>query len=460
MSDVFSLIDQQAGQFLAELQDFLRIPSISTLPEHKGDIQRAAEWAAEKLRAAGMTEVQVHPTPGHPIVYGAWSGAPGAPTVLIYGHYDVQPVDPIDEWRTDPFGAAVEGNYILARGSSDDKGQVFANIKAVAALMQAHGGKLPVNVKFLIEGEEEIGGANLDPFIHSHLDLLRCDVAIVSDTAILSVDQPAVIYGLRGLVYLELEVRGPDHDLHSGQYGGSVHNPLQALCEIVTALHHPDGSVAVEGFYDKVRLLDSAEREAMAQVPFTETVWKAQTGAPAPWGEADYTLRERVGARPTLEVNGIVGGFTGHGSKTVLPAKGMAKISGRLVPDQDPYEIEKLIRAYVAKITPPTVTSEVRALSHGHGAMVPIGSPATQAAVRAYERGFGRKPVFMREGGSIPVVATLSRAFDIPVLLVGYGLPDDGLHGPNERFHVQCFYRGIKTAAALLEELATARLKE
>ena len=459
MSDVFKLIDQQAGQFLAELQEFLRIPSISTLPEHRGDIQRAADWAADKLRAAGLADVQVFPTPGHPIVFGAWSGAPGAPTVLMYGHYDVQPVDPISEWRTEPFGATIQGDYILARGSSDDKGQVFANIKAVAALMEAHGGKLPVNVKFLIEGEEEIGGPNLDTFIHSHQDLLRCDVAVVSDTAILGIDQPAIIYGLRGLAYFELEVRGPDHDLHSGQYGGSVHNPLQALCEIVAALHKPDGSVAVEGFYESVRPLDAAERAAMAQVPLSDADWQTQTGAPAPWGEAGYTQRERIGARPTLEVNGIVGGFTGHGSKTVLPAKGMAKISCRLVPNQDPFEIEKLLRAQVAKLTPPTVTSEVRALSHGHGAMVPIDSPAMQAAVKAYTRGFGCAPVFMREGGSIPVVATLSQTFDIPVLLVGYGLPDDGLHGPNERFHVQCFLRGIKTSAALLEELATTRLK-
>lgn len=454
MVDAFSYVDAHQDEFLEELKTLVRIESISTLPEKAGEVNRAAVWLADHLRKVGMSDVEIYPTPGHPIVYAEWLGAPGAPTVLIYGHYDVQPVDPENEWHTRPFDPQVRDGNLYARGSSDDKGQVFANIKAVQALFQQNGGKLPVNVKFLVEGEEEIGSAHLDSFIHAHEDLLRCDVAVISDTAILAPDQPAIIYALRGLVYMELHVYGPEKDLHSGQYGGSVHNPLQALCEIIAALHHPDGSVAVEGFYDKMRPLDDAERAAIAQTPFSEDAWKRQTGAPIPWGEPGFTLRERVGARPTLEVNGLLGGFTGVGAKTVLPAKAMAKISCRLIPDQDPYEIEELVRRQIAKLTPPTVRSEVKGLNYGYGAIVPIDSPAMRIAARAYERAFGVAPRYLREGGSIPVVATLNRTFGVPVLLVGYGLPDDGAHGPNEKFNLTCFYKGIKTQIALLEELA------
>ena len=453
--DVFAIIDANAGRFVTELQEYVRIPSVSTLPEHAGDMHVAAEWTAERLREAGMTDVTIYATAKHPIVYGAWHGAPGAPTVLIYGHYDVQPVDPLNEWHSGPFDADIRDGYIFARGASDDKGQVYANIKAVEALMQARDGKLPVNIKFLIEGEEEVGSENLDHFIQTHRDLLRSDVAVISDGAILRPGVPSVVYALRGLVYLELEVFGPSHDLHSGQFGGSVHNPAQALCEIVAALHNPDGSIAVEGFYDRVPPLDEAERAAIALTDLDEETWREQTGAPAPWGEPQYTLRERMTARPTLEVNGIVGGFTGHGAKTVLPARALAKISCRLVADQDPYEIERLIRAHVERLTPPTVRSEVRGLNYGYPATVALDSPAIRAAFHAYERAFGREPVFLREGGSIPVVATLNQAFNIPVLLVGYGLPDDNIHGPNERFSLDCYQRGIKTAAALLEELST-----
>jgi acetylornithine deacetylase/succinyl-diaminopimelate desuccinylase-like protein len=445
--------DSHRAEFLSELKELLRIPSVSTLPEHAGDIQRAADWVADHLRKIGMTTVQVYPTEGHPIVYGEWLGAPGAPTVLIYGHYDVQPTDPDEEWLSPPFEPTERDGNLYARGATDDKGQAFVNLKAVQSFMQTRG-KVPVNVKFLIEGEEEISSTHLDPFIHSHQDLLRADVAVISDSHILGLDRPSILYGLRGLVYMELEIKGPRVDLHSGAFGGSVHNPAQALCEIVSGLHNPDGSVAVPGFYDKVRPIDPAERQALAKISYTEEQWQHETGAPRSWGEAGYSLLERLGARPTLEVNGLVGGFTGQGAKTVLPAKALAKISCRLVSDQDPYEIEDLFQKHIQSVTPPTVTSEVRGLNYAPPSIVPIDSPAIAAAITAYERGFGVTPVFVREGGSIPVVATFQDVFHIPVLLVGYGLPDDSTHAPNEKFTLECFYRGITTSITLLEELS------
>ncbi|MCS6872733.1 MAG: dipeptidase [Anaerolineae bacterium] len=452
MTELERLIGAKREHFLEELKEFLRIPSISTLSERSADVQRAAEWVAAQLRAAGMAHVEIVPTAKHPVVYGEWLGAPERPTVLIYGHYDVQPAELEAGWQSDPFVPEVRDGNLYARGASDDKGQVYANIKAIQLLMETRGA-LPVNVKVLIEGEEEIGSPNLDGFIAAHKERLRADVVVVSDTAMQSLTQPSIVYGLRGLVYVELEVRGPERDLHSGGFGGVVHNPAQALCEIIAALHHPDGRVAVEGFYDKVRPLTAEERAIIAQTEVSEAEWRRLTGAPQPWGEAGYSLRERVGARPTLEINGLWGGFTGEGSKTVLPSKATAKISCRLVPDQDPYEIEALLRAQIAKLAPPTVRWELRALNHGYPALVPLDSAAMECAVTAYERGFGARPLFLREGGSIPVVATFTQTYGAPVLLVGYGLPDDGAHGPNEKFALECLYRGIHTSAILLEEL-------
>lgn len=454
MTSAFRYADEHRAEFLHELKDFVRIPSISTLPERAGDVKQAAEWVAAQLRAIGLTTVEVYQTDGHPLVYGAWLGASGATTILIYGHYDVQPVDPENEWDTPPFEPTERNGNLYARGSCDDKGQVFANIKAIQALMHIYGGKLPFNVKFLVEGEEEVASINLEDFIDTHHDLLSSDVAVISDTAMISLDQPSIVYGLRGMTYMELEVHGPRKDLHSGSFGGAVHNPAQALCEIVAALHNPDGSIAVKGFYDKVRPISQTEHDALAKIAKTEADWRAETGVPQSWGESMYSLRERTGARPTLEVNGVVGGWTGVGSKTVLPAKALAKISCRLVPDQDPYEILEVVRAQVQSITPPTVTSEVRLLSTGYPAVVPIDSPAMEAVVAAFERGFGKKPVFLREGGSIPVVAKLQKDFGMPVLLAGYGLPDDGAHGPNEKFNLECFYRGIQTSIELFERLS------
>jgi acetylornithine deacetylase/succinyl-diaminopimelate desuccinylase-like protein len=452
----YQYAESNRERFLEELKEYLRIPSISAVPERKADVRRAAEWTADQMRRIGLSEVTIYDTPGHPIVFGSWLGAAGAPTVLLYGHYDVQPADKAldPDWISEPFEPEVRDGKLYARGSCDDKGQVFVNLKALEALFNAHGGSLPFNIKFLVEGEEEISSINLDHFIQTHQDLLRADVAVVSDTAMLSLDQPSVVYGLRGLTYMEIEVHGPSRDLHSGQFGGAVHNPLQALCEIITTMHNPDGSIAVPGFYDRVRSLEQVERDALAKLNISDAEWQSAAGVPQPWGEPDFTIRERIGARPTLEINGIWGGWTGEGPKTVLPAKATAKVSCRLVPDQDPTEIEELIKKHVAAVTPPTVKSSVRVLSHGNGAITPIDTPAMKALIAAFERGFGKAPVFVREGGSIPVVATIQSMYGIPVLLAGYGLPDDGAHGPNEKFDLKCLYGGITTSIALFENLS------
>ncbi len=444
---------QHKARFTEELIDLVRIPSISTMPQHRSDIQHAAEWIADQLKAIGF-ETRLYETPGHPLVYAEWLAAgPDAATVLIYGHYDVQPVEPIDEWITPPFEPTVRDGDLFARGASDDKGQVFAHIKSVQALLETEG-KLPVNLKFIIEGEEENGSPNLDPFILAHTDLLAADIVLISDTSSRSLEQPSIVYALRGMCYMELEVRGPRRDLHSGSYGGAVHNPAQALCEIIARLHDANGTVMVPGFYDAVRHLDAEERAELNEAPYTEDDLKRETGVPAAWGEAEYRLHERIGARPTLEVNGLVGGWTGHGAKTVLPAKALAKISCRLVADQKPQEVYELVKAYIAEITPPTVTSEVRLLHTGSSAITDRHSPVMEAAMAAYEEAWGRRPIFMREGGSIPVVALFQDVLKAPVVLMGFGLPDDGAHAPNEKLTLECFYRGIATSISFLKRLS------
>lgn len=446
----YDYADAHRETFLAELETLLRIPSVSTLSEHKGDVHRAAEWFQQHLLQIGMARAELFETPGHPLVYAEWLGAPGAPTVLVYGHYDVQPVDdPEHQWKSDPFEPVVRNGALYARGATDDKGQTLTQIKAVQSLL-ANGG-LPVNIKFLIEGEEESGSINLYDFIDAHNDLLRCDAAVISDTHILSKDQPSIVTGLRGMTYLEIEVRGPSHDLHSGSYGGVVHNPVQALAEILAAMHDEAGRVTIPGFYDRVQVLSAEQRAELAKNPVTLERLQAETGVAEAWGEQGYDLHERIGIRPTLEINGIVGGWTGEGAKTVLPARATAKVSCRLVPNQDAVEIEKLIMQFVAAHTPPTVTSEVRVLHRGDWGVVDTDSPYIRAAAGAYAFGFGKAPVFVREGGSIPVVASFQRAFDIPVILMGFGLPDDNLHGPNEKFELDCFYRGIRTAIKFYE---------
>jgi acetylornithine deacetylase/succinyl-diaminopimelate desuccinylase-like protein len=450
--DPYEFIEAHDEEFLENLKDLLRIPSISTMSEHKGDILRAAEWLKTFFESVGMTRAEIFETPGHPLVYAEWLGAGDAPTVLVYGHYDVQPVDdPDHQWLSDPFEPEIRSGNLYARGATDDKGQTLAQINAAHSLLAAR--QMPVNVKFIIEGEEENGSPSIYPFIEHHADLLAADVVAISDSHILALDRPSIVIGLRGMTYMEIEVHGPSHDLHSGAYGGVVHNPAQALAEILAAMHDKEGRITVPGFYDKVRVLSAADRAELAKNPYTLEELVAETGVREPWGEPGYEMHERLGIRPTLEINGLVSGWTGEGAKTVLPAKALAKVSCRLVPDQDPDEIYRLVQRYVASITPDTVTSEVRKVHEGMWAVMETGSPYMQAAVRAYEFGFGKRPVFMREGGSIPVVGTFQKVLHAPVILMGFGLPDDNLHAPNEKFTLEAFRRGMKTVVRFYQEL-------
>lgn len=447
-----------AQKFRQQLYELLRIPSVSTDSERAGDVKRAAEWVASSLKQAGVNNVEVCPTEGHPVVYGEWLGAgKSAPTVLIYGHYDVQPADVTDGWDHEPFDPIERGGKIYARGSSDDKGQMFIHVKAVESLLATEG-ELPINVKFFIEGEEEIGSKNLGPFLTANKGRLKAEVCLISDSGMDDISQPAITYSLRGLVAMDLIVTGPKMDLHSGMYGGIVHNPAKAITEIISKLHNSDGSVAVPGFYNDVVPLTPQEREELKKSDIPETKLKEQVGVTQAWGEAGFTLRERVGARPTLEINGIASGFYGEGIKTVLPAKAVAKITCRLVANQQPADIFERIRDYVTKITPSTVRSEVKLIRGGNAAaLVDINTPAMQAAITAYEKGWGKRPIFVREGGSIPIVTDFQRELGLPVILMGYGLNSDGAHGPNEHFSVEMFHKGIDTAIHFLHEVAAVK---
>ena len=440
-------------RYLAELQDFLRIPSVSTQPEHKPDIERAAAWLRDQLGAAGFPRARVIPTGGYPVVYAEWRTAvPDAPTILVYGHYDVQPSDPLGEWRTPPFEPTVVGDDLYARGAADDKGQLYTYVKAVEALKETAGAP-PVNVKCLFEGEEESGSLNLESFILQNLDLLTADVAMISDSHMLAVDQPSIAYALRGEVYLEVEITGPDRDLHSGLYGGAVHNPINALCHMIASLQDEQGWIAIPGFYDKVQELEPEERADLIKIPFERQAWLREAGVRADWGEPEYTIVERTAARPTLDVSGIWGGYTQPGVKTVLPSKAQAKISMRLVPDQESGQIMELVRRHLIEIAPPTVHVQVRELAWGEPVIVRRDSPAMEAAFGAYAEVFGREPLLVREGGTIPVVATLRRALGLETILMGFGLPDDRLHSPNEKFHLPNFYRGIETILHFMDIL-------
>jgi acetylornithine deacetylase/succinyl-diaminopimelate desuccinylase-like protein len=440
-------------RFLDELQDFLRIPSISTQPAHKGDVERAATWLHDHLRSIGFPRVEVMETPKHPIVYADWLDAgEDKPTVLIYGHYDVQPPDPMDQWRTPPFEPTVIGDDLFARGASDDKGQTFVHIKALEAFKMTEGHP-PVNVKCLFEGEEEIGSPDLDPFIEEHQDLLTADLGLISDTPILGKDMPAIIYALRGLAYIEVTVTGPSHDLHSGHYGGAVNNPINVLCRMISRLQDEDGHITIPGFYDSVRRLPTEERAALSMIPFEPHMWLKEVGLDEGWGEPEYTIVERTTARPTLDVNGIWGGYIEPGTKTVLPSQASAKISMRLVPDQTPPEITRLVSDYLREIAPSTVRVDIKDFQGGNGAIVQRDSAAMHAAFHAYTEAFGRQPLFVREGGSIPVVATFQNVLGIETILMGFGLPDDQLHAPNEKFHIPNFYKGIETSIRFMARL-------
>lgn len=441
-------------QYLLELFEMLRIPSLSGDPAHAGDVRRAAEWLAAHMQQLGLDRVQVMETAGHPVVYGEWLGAgPDKPTMLVYGHYDVVPAEMADGWNTPPFEPVVRDGKIYARGATDDKGQLFIHVKALEAYLKT-AGAAPINIKFLIEGEEEVSSPNLLPFIQEHLPLLQADVCVISDSSMRVIEEPAITHSLRGMTYMEIEVQGPTDDLHSGFWGGATHNPALALVEILGKLYNEDQTIAVPGFYDDVAPLSEAERAMIAKNPLSEEQFKAATGVPAVWGDSRYSIRERVSARPTLDINGLWSGWSGPGPKTIVPAKAGCKISSRLVGNQDPHKIYQLVKQYVESITPPTVKAEVRLLTTGRPALIPFDLPEMQAAARAYEKGWGHTPIFTRGGGSIPVVADISDLMGIPVVMMGYGLDTDGLHSPNEHYSVEMFARGIETAIVYLEELA------
>ncbi len=455
VSDAARAYSRQHGErFVTELFELLRIPSMSADPAHAGDIRAAADWLAASLTAIGAQNVAIMPTAGHPVVYGDWLGAgPDAPTVLVYGHYDVVPAAVEDGWDTPPFEPVIIDGQIFARGSTDDKGQLYIHAKALESYLQTGDGP-PVNMKFLLEGEEEISSPNLGPFIAEHLDLLKADVVVISDSSMPNMEEPAIMHSLRGMTYVEIHVTGPHDDLHSGFFGSAVHNPALALVEILAQLHNADHSIAIPGFYDDVVPLTDEERAEIAKTDMSEEQLLSATGSPAPWGEAAFTIRERVSARPTLEINGLLSGWTGPGPKTIIPATAMAKVSCRLVGNQDPHKIFEQFRDYVASITPDTVTVRVDLLTTGEPALIDFTIPEMQAAVRAYETAWGHRPVFTRGGGSIPIVADIISLMHVPVVMMGYGLDTDGLHGTNENFGVENFQRGIETAIVYLEELA------
>lgn len=428
---------------LTQLNEFLRIPSISALSEHKKDMQSAAEWLVESLTKAGLENVSIDETDGHPVVYGDWLHAEDQPTILVYGHYDVQPVDPLNLWETPPFEPTIRDNKLFARGASDDKGQVFMHIKAVEALM-AKSGTLPVNVKFLIEGEEEVGSPSLEKYIQENQEKLAADVIVISDTGMYGPGQPAVCYGLRGLCGVQIDVQGPKGDLHSGLYGGGVQNPLHAITELLASFRDKEGTITIDGFYDNVRELSDEERSAYAALDFDEEGLKAEVGVDELFGEKGFSHLERTWTRPTLEINGIFGGFSGEGIKTVLPAEASAKITCRLVPDQDPDEIVKKLKAHIEKHKPIGVTVEVTEFDKGKPFITPFEHPAIQAAGKSYEKVYHVPTAYTRGGGSIPIVAAFDEILGLPVVLMGFGLDTENFHAPNEHFHLENFDNGLR----------------
>lgn len=447
--------EQEQERILQDLYEFLRIASIGTDPKHHGDTLRAANWLRDHLSAIGLETACLIPTAGKPVVYGEWMGAgPDAPTVLVYGHYDVQPIDPEREWLSPPFEPTIRDGFLYARGSSDNKGQTFAHLAAVEAFLKTNGA-LPLNVKFFVEGEEEEGSPHLKAVVEEKSELLSCDAIVISDGSFYNAELPCVGTGTRGLVYTEVEIQGPRQDLHSGSYGGVAHNPLQVMVELLASMHDVNGRVTIPCFYDKVLPLSETERQAMQRIPFDEEKFReTEVGAPSLWsGEAGFSPLERIGARPTVEIHGIRGGYVGPGQKTVIPAKASAKVSMRLVPAQEPAEIAQLFEKYVLDWVPQTVTAKVDILAGAGAAVMDPAHPAMRPVVEAYRKGFGVEPVFLRGGGTLPVVADLIRILGAPVLLMGFGLPDDNLHSPNEKYKLDHFYRGINTAIHFLDAM-------
>ena len=454
MNAAASYVKENRDRHLEELKEILVIPSVSTDRARAGEVKRAATWVKARLDRAGCTRAEIFETPRHPIVYGEWLGAPGKPTILFYGHYDVQPEDPVALWTTPAFTPTIRDGRLYARGASDDKGQFIIHVNALEAHLKTSG-TCPVNVKFLLEGEEEIGSPNLEPFVKKNAALLKCDAVVVSDSAMFDKKTPSIVRGLRGLSYFQIDVRGTSRDLHSGTFGGAVINPAFALAHIIAALKDTKGKVKVPGFYDKVRKLSAAERKALTKLPHTDAKLKKSIGAPALFGEPGFTTLERVWARPTLEVNGIWGGFQGEGAKTVIPAEAHAKISTRLVPDQTPKEIAAKFIRYIKKIAPPAVDVTVSHIHSGEAWLAETDHPALKAASRAVKAAYGKTPIFTREGGSIPVVATFDKVLKVPSVLMGIGLHDDNLHAPDEKIDLDNFYQGNEAAAYLMTELGS-----
>jgi len=441
-NNALKYVQNNKEQFLDDLKKLLTIPSISTDPTHSQDIRRAAEWLVEKLNHLGMQNIQIFPTSRHPIVYGEWLGAKKAPTALIYGHYDVQPVDPQNLWSFDPFSPTVRGDDLFARGASDMKGQIMAVINAVEALIKTDG--LPINVKWLLEGEEEIGSPNLGDFISTHKALLASDFALNTDSGMLGKDYPTITYALRGLAYFELRIFGPAQDLHSGVFGGVVHNPAIVLAELLAGMHDDEGRITLPGFYDKVQLLTDEEQNELLRLPIDEKHFLDVTGAQGLYGEKGFQVNERVGARPTLDVNGMISGFTGEGSKTVIPASAMAKISMRLVPDQDPKEVHAQLNKYLEQHSPKDVRWELTAMAGSSASISDRKNMGVKAMSDALETIWGKQPYFRREGGSIPVVRDMQKILGLESVVCGFGLPDDNVHAPNEKMHLPTWYKGIE----------------
>jgi acetylornithine deacetylase/succinyl-diaminopimelate desuccinylase-like protein len=457
MSTAREYAHQHASEFMQQLKDLLAIPSISTIPAHQADVERAAAWIADDMRQIGFETVEVIPTDYHPVVYAEWNGAgKTAKTILIYCHYDVQPAEIADGWHTPPFEPTEKDGKIYARGAIDSKSNVMAQLKAAESLLATS--KPPVNIKLLFEGDEESASEAMNQFVAANREKLKADIIVICDGSMSDREQPDIAYGLRGVVSMEVEVWGPKQDLHSGHYGGTVHNPIQALSEIITQLHNPDGSITVPGFYDDVLPLDDEERAELEKaLPWIEQEWQDVAAARQQWGEPEYNLHERIGARPTLEINGIAGGWAGEGFKTVLPGRALAKISCRLVPNQTSASIYEKVRDYIAQITPPTVRSETRLISPGEPAVIDRHSAPVQAALRAYEKTWGKRPFFTRAGGSIPIVVDLQHTLGVPAVLLSFGYKGCAAHGPNEHVYLDMWYKGIDTMIEFYGEIGSSQ---
>ena len=451
MEKILSYIESNHERYLAELKELIAIPSVSSQTERKPEMRRTAEWLRNYMTKIGLQNAQILETEGHPVVYADWLSATGKPTILVYGHYDVESEDPVSEWKSPPYEATERDGNLYGRGTADDKGQIFIHLKAIEAFL-INGGTLPVNIKIIFEGEEEIGSEHLPKFINEHKELLKADIIVISDTDIFAKDVPSITYGLRGLSYMEVEVTGPNTDLHSGSFGGSLHNPIQALTEMIAFLHDKNGRITVKGMYDDVRPLTKAERAAFKKLPWSDRKYAKSLGLNQLYGEKGFTTLERLWARPTLECNGIWGGYTGEGAKTVLPSKAFAKISMRIVPDQSSAKIAKLFEKHIKNNAPKTVQVKVRDLHGGEPAITPLDSPGVQAAVVALEKGFGKKPLYQRDGGSIPIVVDFKKLLGIDSVLLGFGLPDENAHAPNEFINLDNFFSGIKTTAHYYQE--------